>query len=88
MTKFVVGRPVTTTTPTVVVDAGLAVGSHRFRLTVVDSSGNTSQPAEAPVQVSRGIAPLITSTTVTHVTSPTITRTPRKTPAKPRRPAR
>ena len=37
MATFTRGRPVETTTPTVVVDAGLPVGSHRFQLEVVDS---------------------------------------------------
>lgn len=55
MTQFVVGRPVTTETPTIAVDAGLALGSHRFRLQVVDSAGNVSKADEAVVQVLRQV---------------------------------
>ena len=51
MTQFVVGKPVTTDVPSVVVDAGLPVGRHRFRLTVIDTAGNESRPNEAVVQV-------------------------------------
>jgi hypothetical protein len=51
MTTFVVGRPVTTETPTVIVDAGLPVGRHRFRLEVFGSTGSVSVPAEAVVQI-------------------------------------
>lgn len=56
MTTFVVGKPVSTATPEVVVDAGLPIGTHRFRLVVVDGSGNASRPAEVVVQVGRVIA--------------------------------
>jgi hypothetical protein len=51
MTKFVVGSPVTTETSTVIVDAGLPVGLHRFRLEVFGSTGSVSVPAEAVVQI-------------------------------------
>jgi hypothetical protein len=40
-------------TPTVVVDAGLAVGDHRFRLVVVNTRGVESQPVEVTVSVVR-----------------------------------
>ena len=51
MTKFTIDVPVITSVPSVSVDAGLAVGSHRFRLEVVDSAGNVSKPAEAVVRI-------------------------------------
>lgn len=47
MPRFRPNDPVRQQDPIVVVDAnsGLAVGAHRFSLTVVDDSGNESQPA-------------------------------------------
>jgi len=47
--RFPVNRPVETTTATVVVDGGLPVGPHRFRLVVVNRDGRSSQPAEVVV---------------------------------------
>lgn len=58
MTTFVVGKPVETTTPRMVVDAGLPVGSHRFSLTVFNTTGNASAPSEAVVQVTRPVVVL------------------------------
>lgn len=55
MTHFTVGAPVTTELASVTVDAGLAVGDHRFRLEVVDSVGNVSKPAEAMVRIQLGL---------------------------------
>jgi hypothetical protein len=46
MARFLPGVPVTTTTPTVTVDAGLAPGRHLFRLVVQDNDGDDSAPAE------------------------------------------
>jgi hypothetical protein len=43
MARFAVGQPITTTTPQIVVDAGLAIGTHRFQLEVIDSSGLRSK---------------------------------------------
>lgn len=54
MTKFVVNKPVVTTTPTVMVDAGLKEGTHRFQLVVVDSAGNESKPAVVVVTIKPG----------------------------------
>jgi len=51
MTELSVGIPVQTNEPSIEVDAGLAVGSHRFSLQVVDSNGNLSKPTEAVVRV-------------------------------------
>lgn len=47
MPRFRPNEPIQQADPVVVVDAnsGLAVGAHRFSLTVVDDSGNESQPA-------------------------------------------
>ncbi len=65
MTQFVIGQPVTTAVPGVSVDAGLPVGRHRFRLVVVDSAGNRSQPDDRVVQVlAASVGPL------THVVTP------------------
>lgn len=65
MTQFVIGQAVTTNVPRVLVDAGLPAGRHRFRLVVVDSAGNRSQPDDRVVQVlAAGVGPL------THVVTP------------------
>ncbi len=54
MAKFPLGKPVTTETATVEVDAGLAVGAHRFRLSVVNAAGLPSRAAdEVVVQVTQ-----------------------------------
>jgi len=61
MTTFQIGTPVETSEPTVEVtvnpDSPLAIGRHVFRLTVVDDSGNASQPAEVVVNVLDDQAP-------------------------------
>ncbi len=50
--KFSIGaRPISTETPTVVVDGGVALGTHSFRLVVVDDSGLVSTPATVTVNV-------------------------------------
>jgi len=51
--KFSANKPVETTNPTVVVDSGLPVGSHRFRLVVVTRDGRSSQPTEVVVTIER-----------------------------------
>ncbi len=51
MARFAIGQSLTTTTPTIVVDAGLPVGQHRFQLIVIDAQGNRSVPATALVAV-------------------------------------
>jgi len=90
MASFSVGKPITTTTPTIVVDPGLPVGSHSFQLEVIDSAGNRSRPDLAVVTVQREVItfpplvdtrPIITGpgpvvTPVVNVTSPTLV-TPR-----------
>lgn len=61
MAAFTIGTDITTTTPSidVTVDPAkpLAVGRQRFRLVVVDDSGNTSQPAEVIITVADKGAP-------------------------------
>ena len=49
--RLELNRPVETTTPKLVVDAGLSVGVHRIRLVVVDASGLRSQPTEVVVRI-------------------------------------
>jgi hypothetical protein len=51
MAKFVVGRPLTTRESSVVVDAGLPVGIHRFQLIVIGANGVASKPDQVLVQV-------------------------------------
>ncbi len=54
MVTFVRGRPIRTDKPEIVVDAGLTPGRHRFQLEVIDSSGLSSRPDTATVQIARG----------------------------------
>lgn len=51
MARFVVGQPVTTPEPRVVVDAGLRAGEHRFQLVVVTADGRVSAPEAAIVRI-------------------------------------
>jgi hypothetical protein len=55
--KFVPNKPIETSVPTVVVDAGLAVGRHRFRLVVENRRGQRSRPAEVIVTITPSTAP-------------------------------
>jgi hypothetical protein len=61
--RFQRNAPIETTQPTVVVDAGLPPGAHRFQLVVVDGAGNRSRPAEVVVRITAirqgGIVPVI-----------------------------
>jgi hypothetical protein len=50
MAKFVINKPIKTAEPVIVVDA-LPLGSHVFRLVVVDQSGHSSEPDELVVTV-------------------------------------
>lgn len=70
MPKFTAGIPITTTTATVIVSAGLAAGRHRFRLVVQDGSGNTSQPSEVVVEIRQKTTTTVRPTTV----KPTVVR--------------
>jgi hypothetical protein len=61
MAQFQVNRPIRGVDPTIVVDAGLPLGLHRFRLEVIDSAGLWSAPSEVVVAVSETrIVPPIT----------------------------
>ena len=51
MAVFSIGKPITTTVPVIAVDAGLAIGVHRFQLEVIDTAGNRSKPDVAEVTV-------------------------------------
>jgi hypothetical protein len=57
MTTFTINKPVITTTPTVVVDAGLPPGEHRFQLVVIDSGKLRSKPNVAVVTVQHAAPP-------------------------------
>jgi len=54
MTVLSVNKPFTTDVPTLVVDNQLAIGTHQFRLIVVDDDGLQSDPFDAVVQVVEG----------------------------------
>jgi hypothetical protein len=51
MPTFKVGQTIETRAPTIVVDAGLPPGRHRFQLEVFDEAGNRSKPATAVIEV-------------------------------------
>ena len=51
MARFVVNQPIDTPEPRITVDQPLPIGLHRFQLVVTDSSGRSSQPALATVEV-------------------------------------
>lgn len=53
MARFVVNEPIRSTEPTIVVDAGLPLGEHRFQLVVTDSAGHNSRPDVVTVQIVR-----------------------------------
>ncbi len=55
MAAFVQGRPLTTREPVITVDAGLAIGTHRFQLVVVDSDGLRSRPDTVTVRIAAGV---------------------------------
>ena len=53
--QFRPNEPFESNEPTVVVDAGLPAGNHRFQLVVVGRSGRRSSPVEVIVSVIRRI---------------------------------
>lgn len=61
MAQFIVNQVVQTDVPTVEVtldaSTALPIGRHRFRLIVVDDSGNVSQPDDADVIIADTTAP-------------------------------
>lgn len=64
--RFEPNKPIETTSPRVVVDAGLDPGAHRFQLVVVDTSGLRSQPTEVTVTVVRlGTVPVVPPVVIT-----------------------
>lgn len=102
MATFAPGQTIKTREPTITVDAGLGIGTHRFQLVVLTDTGQTSAPAVVAVQVVRTlfdpIRPvlepvLVNPVPISPTLTPTITRldttlvTPRAAPArKPRKP--
>lgn len=92
MANFELGKPVVTAEPSVVVDAGLPVGQHRFRLEVLTDTGQRSPPDEALVQVQASTVPLgivppvltpIVPSRPSQPLSPTIPFTPSPLPSPP-----
>jgi hypothetical protein len=83
MARFAINEPIVTGEPTIVVDAGLPVGRHRFRLEVVDTAGQVSRPDEAIVEVQRIVTPPVPPVVVEPVPRPPIGPTP---PIGPRPP--
>jgi hypothetical protein len=57
MARFAVGQSIPTRESTIEVDAGLAVGDHRFSLVVVGESGRRSVPDVVAVRVQRLVVP-------------------------------
>jgi hypothetical protein len=51
MPKFKRRETIETRAPTIVVDAGLPAGRHRFELVVFDDTGHRSKPATAVVEI-------------------------------------
>ena len=51
MTRLAVGQPLATREPRIDIDAGLAAGTHRFQLEVLDDAGLRSRPDVASVVV-------------------------------------
>ena len=86
MATFVRGQPITTREPTIKVDAGLAVGVHRFQLVVRTDTGQTSAPVVAEVAIQRTILDPTRPIVDTGVLTPTIPTRPRidSTPVRPR----
>lgn len=86
MTTFVRGRTVETAEAVVLVDAGLAVGTHRFQLVVVSNDGRRSAPEVVDVVISRLVIvepqPPVTRPPLTEppVTRPPVTTQPPLTP--------
>ena len=86
MAKFAVDKPIVTVEPSIVVDAGLPAGAHRFQLEVVTDRGRKSTPDVAVVQVDDGSITLTPIDPRLAVLSPTVATTAPKTasPAAPR----
>lgn len=70
MVTFVQGRAVKTAEPTVTVDAGLPLGTHRFQLVVLTDTGQQSAPVFASVAVVRIVTEPLNPTLNTGVLTP------------------
>ncbi|ATE59881.1 hypothetical protein [Thauera sinica] len=91
MVAFVVGRAVRTAEPVVTVDAGLAVGVHRFQLEVLTADGRRSAADVVDVSVQRlqilePLQPVVRPTPVDPVIRPAVTITQPTTTVTPARP--
>lgn len=93
MAQFTVGQSITTDEPRIAVDAGLAVGAHRFTLMVLDQAGLRSRVAdEVTVRVQRLVVPERPDVVLPErpvLVDPVITpvrpvRRPQPTPRRPR----
>lgn len=73
MATFAPGQTIKTREPTITVDAGLALGVHRFQLVVLTDTGQTSAPAIAEVSVQRLVLDPLRPVLDATLTSPTIT---------------
>lgn len=86
MTTFVRGRTLKTSDATMVVDAGLSVGTHRFQLEVVTNDGRRSAPDVVDIAVARAqvgpVRPPGGGGLVTPVVTPVVT--PIRVPGRPR----
>ncbi|HRL78461.1 MAG TPA: hypothetical protein PLC86_22625 [Candidatus Accumulibacter phosphatis] len=89
MTTFVRGRTLRTSDATVVVDAGLAIGTHRFQLVAVTADGRQSVPDVVDIVVARVVVgpvrPPLTGGIgglATPVVTPAVT--PIRVPVRPR----
>ena len=70
MASFSIGQAITTTEPTITVDAVLPVGDHVFQLEVVDDSGNRSQPDHVIVTIQPQTALHLQTNPVSQVQQP------------------
>lgn len=80
MVAFVRGRTITTAEPSVTVDAGFAVGVHRFQLVVVTADGRRSVADLVELSVQRLVIPdpldpVVRPTVLDPVINPAITTT-------------
>lgn len=79
MVSFVRGRPLTTTKPTIEVDAGLPLGVHRFQLEVLTDDGRRSPADVVTVSVQRLVVgpfePVVRPTVGEPVVRPTVNPT-------------
>jgi hypothetical protein len=72
--KFELNTPFESRQATVVVDAGLPAGDHRFQLVVVNAAGVRSAPVEVTVTITRILQPPIDVLTPLQPIQPPIIR--------------